>query len=421
MSGFAASRFAPKIWLSLARPALICYISPSMTALSHATIAGTIGIIALAIWLHLFFGRGWFWRVNMLDADGVRIEPPDVWPRVVAVVPARNEAETIGEVVASLVKQDYPGSFSVVIVDDHSEDATAIIASHVAMEQGAKGRVQLVPASMLPDGWTGKLWALNTGVASVQLDSPAFYWFTDADITHAPDTLRRLVGRADADKLDLASLMVLLQANTLPERALIPAFLYFFLMLYPPRWIADEDLGTAGAAGGCILLRREALERIGGFAAIRGEVIDDCALAKAIKRSGGRAWMGLTRNSHSLRVYGIWGELRDLIARTAFTQLRYSSLLLLGTLLGLGLTFVSPVILLFVHDSTARVLGFAAWLLMSLSFLPTLRFYRLSPLWAPLLPLTAAFYAYATLLSALRYWLGKGGLWKGRAQAPRGT
>ena len=250
---------------------------------------------------------------------------------------------------------------------------------------------------------------------------PAFYWFTDADVTHAPDTLRRLVARAERDKFDLASLMVLLQAKTLPERSLIPAFLYFFLMLYPPKWIADEELGTAGAAGGCILLRREALARIGGLAAIRSEVIDDCALAKAVKLSGGKVWMGLTRKSTSLRAYGTFGEIRDLIARTAFTQLRYSALVLVGTLTGMFLTYVAPLLLLFVHDSTARALGFVAWLLMTLSFLRTVRFYRLSPLWAPLLPLTAVFYTYATCLSAVRYWRGKGGLWKGRAQAPKGV
>jgi len=390
-----------------------------MTSLSHAFVAGTIGIITLAIWLHLFFGRGWFWRVKKFNADGVSIAPLDVWPKIVAIVPARNEANTIGEVVTSLVNQDYPGPFSIVIVDDHSEDATSAIASRVAEEQAAQGRVQTVAALTLPDGWTGKLWALNSGVISSQQDPPAFFWFTDADITHAPDTLRRLVTRAERDRLDLASLMVLLQAKTLPERALIPAFLYFFLMLYPPQWIADEELATAGAAGGCILLRREALERIGGFSSIRGAVIDDCALAKAIKRTNGRIWMGLTRKSVSLRAYRTFAEIRDLIARTAFTQLRYSALFLLGTLAGMFLTYIAPVILIFAHDSTARLLGATAWFLMAASFLPTVRFYRLSFVWVPLLPLAAAFYSYATCLSALRYWLGKGGLWKGRAQAPK--
>jgi hopene-associated glycosyltransferase HpnB len=397
-----------------------------MTEPFHPHIANVLGIITLAVWLHLFFGRGWFWRVKKLDADRAEAEKLSVWPTVVAIVPARNEAETIAVVVTGLVQQDYPGTFSIVVVDDHSEDATAAIAQQAAAQNGALERVRVVSVSELPLGWTGKLWALNEGVSSgggssAAAEVPAFYWFTDADVTHAPGTLRRLVARAERDKFDLASLMVLLQAKTLPERALIPAFLYFFLMLYPPKWIADEELGTAGAAGGCILLRREALARIGGLAAIRSEVIDDCALAKAIKLGGGKVWMGLTKKSTSLRTYGTFGEIRDLIARTAFTQLRYSALVLGGTLTGMFLTYVAPLFLLFVHDSTARALGLATWLLMTLSFLPTARFYRLSPLWAPLLPLTAVFYTYATCLSAVRYWMGKGGLWKGRAQAPKGV
>jgi hopene-associated glycosyltransferase HpnB len=407
-----------------------------MTSLFHPHIANVLGIITLAIWLHLFFGRGWFWRVGKLDADREPLETLWEWPSVIAVVPARNEEQMIGQVVARLVKQDYPGAFSIVIVDDHSEDGTAGVAQHVADDNGAGERVRIVGASALAEGWTGKLWALNEGVFKVGVaewgasgpelpaptpEVPAYYWFTDADVTHAPDTLRRLVGRAKREGLELASLMVLLQAKTLPERALIPAFLYFFLMLYPPGWIADEELATAGAAGGCILLKSEALARIGGLAAIRGEVIDDCALAKAVKLSGGKVWMGLTRKSTSLRAYGTFGEIRDLIARTAFTQLNYSALLLMGTLAAMFLTYVAPVILLLAHDSTARLLGFAAWLLMSLSFLSTVRFYRISIVWAPLLPLTALFYTYATWLSAVRYWMGKGGHWKGRTQAPRGV
>jgi hopene-associated glycosyltransferase HpnB len=407
-----------------------------MTELFPPHVTNILGIIGLAIWLHLFFGRGWFWRVGKVDADRGAGETLGEWPSVIAVVPARNEAETIGRVVTGLVQQDYPGAFSVVVVDDHSEDGTASIARQVAAEHGAGERVRVVNASDLPKGWTGKLWALNEGMShggvtqagmsnggglSAAAEVPEFYWFTDADVSHAPNTLRRLVGRAERERLDLASLMVLLQAKTLPERALIPAFLYFFLMLYPPRWTADEELVTAGAAGGCILLRREALARIGGLAAIRGEVIDDCALARAVKFGGGRVWMGLTRKSVSLRAYGTFREIRDVIARTAFTQLRYSVPMLAGTLLGMLLTYVAPVLLLFARDSTALAIGFAAWLLMTLSFLPTVRFYRLSAVWALVLPLTAVFYTWATLRSAVRYWMGKGGLWKGRAQAPKGA
>jgi hopene-associated glycosyltransferase HpnB len=415
-----------------------------MTPLFHPHIANVLGIITLAIWLHLFFGRGWFWRVRKVDAEGAAEYALTEWPNVVAIVPARNEAETIGLVVTSLLEQDYPGRFSITVVDDHSEDATVATAKQAAESSGAGKRVSIVSAPALAAGWTGKLSALNAGVASIVTShmaassvngsdtsdsaaasssnqAPSFYWFADADVTHAPDTLRRLVLRAERDKLDLASLMVLLQAKRLPERALIPAFLYFFLMLYPPQWIADQELRTAGAAGGCILLKREALARIGGLAAIKGEVIDDCALAKAVKGSGGTVWMGLTRKSASLRAYETFGQIRDLIARTAFTQLRYSSLLLAGTLAGMILTYLAPIFLLFAHDPTARFLGFLAWLLMTLSFLPTVRFYRLSLLWAALLPLAAGFYTYATWLSAVRYWMGKGGQGKGRAQAPKGA
>jgi hopene-associated glycosyltransferase HpnB len=390
-----------------------------MTTIFHIYASGALGILTLAIWLHLFFGRGWFWRVEKLNADEDHVEPPESWPRVMVVVPARNEADTIGRALTSLVQQDYRGPFSMIIVDDHSEDATVAIVKQVSAENGFEGRVRLVSASSLPDGWTGKLWALSEGVSSAPAEAPAFFWFTDADVAHAPDTLRRLVVRSHHDGLDLTSLMVLLHAKTLPERALIPAFLYFFLMLYPPQWIMDEELNTAGAAGGCVLLKREALERIGGLASIRGEVIDDCALARAVKRMGGRVWMGLTRKSASLRIYDTFSEIQDLIARTAFTQLHYSPLFLLGTLAGMSLTYVAPVLLLFAQHSTARILGCTAWLLMSFSFLPTVRFYGLSPLWAPLLPLVALFYSYATWLSATRYWLGRGGSWKGRAQAPK--
>ena len=395
-----------------------------MTEPFHPHLANIVGILALGIWLHLFFGRGWFWRLLRADADRMACEPLQDWPSVVAIVPARNEAETIGKVVAGLVQQNYSGAFSIVVVDDHSEDATVDITRQIAGETPAERRVRIVRASDLPRGWTGKLWALNEGATSPTAtgaaeEFPTYYWFTDADVSHGPDTLQQLVARAEKDRLDLASLMVLLQAKTFPERALIPAFLYFFLMLYPPRWIEDDDLATAGAAGGCVLLKREALARIGGFASIRGDVIDDCALAKAIKASGGKVWMGLTRKSESLRAYKTFGEIRDLIARTAFTQLRYSVLILAGTLAGMFLTYLAPVLLLFSHDSTARILGLTAWILMSGSFLPTVRFYRLSPLWGPLLPLTALFYIYATWLSAVRYWMGKGGSWKGRSQAPK--
>ena len=390
-----------------------------MGASFHLQAAGVVGAAVLGIWLHLFFGRGWFWRIRSVDRE--EILTPSDWPSVVAVVPARNEEETIGRAVTSLLHQDYPGKFHVVIVDDESEDSTASVAAQVAADFRAEDRLRVERVSARPEGWTGKLWALRMGVAGSEQDPPAFFWFTDADVTHAPDTLRRLVAQAQQRQLDLTSLMVLLQTKTFPERALIPAFLYFFLMLYPPRWIADDELRTAGAAGGCVLLKREAFARIGGFEAIRSEVIDDCALARAVKNTRGRVWMSTTRTSESLRAYRTFAEIRDLIARTAFTQLRYSTLLLAGTVFAMILTYGAPVALLFTHDFSARILGAVALLLMTLSFAPAVRFYRLSLLWAPLLPLAALFYTYSTWVSAVRYWLGHGGQWKGRAQAPKGS
>lgn len=390
-----------------------------MGASFHLQAAGVLGAAVLGIWLHLFFGRGWFWRIRSVDQE--QIPMLSEWPSIVAIIPARNEEETIGRVLTSLLHEDYAGKFNIVVVDDESEDSTASIAVQVAADFQAEDRLRVARASAPPEGWTGKLWALRAGVASSEWDSPDYFWFTDADITHAPDTLRQLVARAQKHTLDLTSLMVLLQAKTFPERAFIPAFLYFFLMLYPPRWIADDELRTAGAAGGCVLLKREALARIGGFEAIRGEVIDDCALARAVKNTHGHVWMGTTRRSESLRAYRTFAEIRDLIARTAFTQLRYSSFLLGGTVLAMVLTYLAPVALLFTHDFSARVLGAAAWLLMTLSFAPAVRFYRVSLLWAPLLPLAALFYTYSTCVSAVRFWLGHGGQWKGRAQAHKGS
>ncbi len=377
--------------------------------------------LTLLIWIVLTFFRGAFWQLRAFDDDLALHPSPLVWPRVLCIMPARNEAETIARAVSSLARQEYLGDLRVVIVDDHSEDATPDLARTAAQEAGAAERVSILRAETLQNGWTGKLWALQQGVASSQQDSPDYFWFTDADIVHAPDTLLRSVSRAEQQRLELVSLMVLLQAKSFAERLLIPPFLYFFLKLYPPRWIVDRKARTAGAAGGCILLRRTALERIGGFAAIRGEVIDDCALARAVKRSGGAIWMGLTRKSVSLRAYQTFGEIRDLIARTAFTQLNYSSLLLLGTLAGMLLTYVAPVILAFHPQPMVWRMGLAAWLLMAVTYLPIVRFYRLSPLWAPFLPVAAAFYTYATWLSAWRYWIGRGGQWKGRAQAPKIT
>lgn len=378
-----------------------------------------LAAVSLLIWIALTFFRGGFWQLAPFDDD---LSPQSTaatgrWPSILAVVPARNEAETIARSIASLATQNYHGELRIIVVDDHSEDGTARLAQRAAESAGVPHRVKVLSAGTLQGGWTGKLWALQQGIEAGGTPATDYFWSSDADIVHSPDTLERLVSRAESHRLDLTSLMVLLEARSFAERLLIPPFLYFFLKLYPPRWIADTNASTAGAAGGSILLRRTRLEQIGGLAAIRGELIDDCALARAVKRSGGAIWMGVTRKSVSLRTYHSFAELRDLIARTAFTQLRYSVPVLLGTLAGMFLTYIVPVLFSFSAQPLVWRMSLAAWALMTLTYLSTVRFYRCSPLWAPTLPIAAAFYSYATWLSAWRYWLGRGGQWKGRAQA----
>lgn len=387
-----------------------------MTAFSDSLFALTV--LALITWLVLFFLRGAFWRVQRYDADGDSPSPPSQWPPVVAIVPARNEAQTVGQVIQSLAGQEYPGEFRIIVVDDHSQDGTGEAARRAAVEAGIGSRLEVISSPDLPEGWTGKVWAMNAGVRAASRHAPEWYWFVDADVVAAPNALSILVSHATRDDLSLASLTVQLEAKSFPERLLIPPFLYFFVMLYPPRWIADSKSRTAGASGGCLLLRRDALERIGGFVAIAGEVIDDCSLGRAVKRSGGRIWMGLTRASRSIRRYGTFARIRDMIARTAFTELHYSAVELLETLFGLLFTFVLPVVMTFSPNLRTWPCALAAWILMSVSLLPTLIFYRVSPLFAPLLPVVALFYAYATALSAVRYWLGQGAQWKERSQAP---
>lgn len=377
-----------------------------------------IAIVPMAIWLYLFFARGNFWQLHEESAARTSLKH---WPSVVAIVPARNEAETIGRAVTSLAKQDYSGEFSAVVVDDHSDDGTADLARRAAAECNAAGRISIHAANELPSGWTGKVWAIREGIAEAASRAPDYFWLTDADITHAPDTLRRLVSQAEGDSLDLTSLMVFLRVQTLPERLLVPAFLYFFLTVYPPNWVSDPKSRAAAAAGGCILLRRAALERVGGMATVQSEVIEDCALARAVKQSGGKIRLGLTRSSVSLRGYNSFAGIRDSIARVAFTQLRYSLLMLLGALAGLFVTYLLAWVLFFAFPGEAWLAVDTAIAMMAATFAVTVKFYGLSWPWALTLPFAALFYGYATCVSAVRYWLGRGGQWKGRAQAPLKT
>ena len=390
-------------------------------------LAWILGSLSCAVWLTLLTARGGFWRITT-DRDLPPGPAPAAWPAVTAVVPARDEAVAIGACIRSLVTQDYPGPFRVVLVDDHSSDGTANLARTAAAESRHAERLEVVGGRALPAGWTGKLWAVAQGIdraADAAPDAapdgapPRYLWLSDADIEHPRDGLRRLVARAEAGGLDLVSLMVRLRCKSLAERALVPAFVFFFRMLYPFAWINDPAAGTAGAAGGCMLVRREALAAIGGFGAIRGALIDDCTLGAALK-SGGPIRLDLADDTRSLRDYDGFGEIWRMIARSAYTQLDHSPLLLALCGLGMIVTYlVPPALALSGLPGWAPLAGAAAWAAMALAYWPTLHYYRLSPLWAPLLPLIALFYLGATLDSARRHWLGRGGEWKGRAQAAR--
>jgi hopene-associated glycosyltransferase HpnB len=372
--------------------------------------AAWIGSVSFLVWVYLFTGRGRFWQVpNAVNEAKVLLMSS---PRVAVVVPARNEADVVGQAVRSLLAQDYSGRVQIFLVDDHSSDETANVVRWAASEKAEQ--LTISSAMSLPAGWTGKVWALSQGVQQATQFAPDYFLFTDADIVHASDSITSLVARAQRDNLDLVSMMARLRCSSLAERALIPAFVFFFFMLYPPEWVSSPRHRTAAAAGGCILVRAEALARIGGIAAIRNELIDDCALAREIKRNGS-VWLGLTQNTHSIRGYEGFGAVGHMISRNAFYQLRHSGWLLMAIVLGMAVTFLGPPLLV-CFGGWAAVWGGAAWLTMSTAFWPTLRFYSRSPLWAPLLPVIAMFYAGATVHSAVRYWLGHGGEWKGRLQ-----
>lgn len=307
---------------------------------------------------------------------------------------------------------------AVIVVDDDSTDATTPAARHAADALGMGQRLTVIKGQPLPNGWSGKLWAVQQGLEEALRRSPQFVLLTDADIEHSPGSLFSLASIAQRGNLDLASYMVKLHCVTLPERLLVPAFVYFFFQLYPPAWISDSGKRIAGAAGGCILIRTEALTRVGEMHSIRHEIIDDCALAREVKRTGGKVWLGLTENVRSIRPYRTFGEIERMIARTAFNQLRHSPALLMVAIFGLLLTYVVPVLLL---AGPYPWLGAFTVALMTLSYWPMVRFYRISPAWALTLPIAAIFYMAATIDSAFRYWLGQGGLWKGRAQDRAGA
>ena len=370
-------------------------------------IALIIGALALSIWLGLLLGNGGFWLARERDTAEVPAEPA-AWPDVVAIVPARDEAEVIATSIGSLSAQKYAGAFRVVLIDDNSRDGTATVAREVGTD-----RLTIISGKPLAAGWTGKLWAVSQGIEAAGI--PTYFWLTDADIAHAPDTLRSLVARAETNRLVLVSLMAKLRCESFAERALIPAFVFFFQMLYPFGQV-NRATGKGAAAGGCMLVRRDALQAAGGIAAIRTALIDDCAFGVLLKGQD-RIWLGLTDRARSIRPYDTIDTVTAMISRSAYAQLGYNPLLLLGTVAGLALVYAAPPLLTIFAHGWPRWLGLAAWALMALSFQPMLRFYRRSPLWGVALPAIAAFYAGCTLLSAWQHHRGRGGMWKGRAQA----
>ena len=388
-------------------------------------IMAAISLVSLAIWIYLLLGRGWFWRcgetddaVDTSDAEARMHAAPGLWPRVVAIVPARDEASVIARSIGSLLRQDYPEHFSVVVVDDQSSDGTAESASVAARAAGSIERVSIIAGTNVPQGWTGKLWAMHQGFAATEAGSapPEFVLFSDADITYAPQALRRLVTIARSKRTVLTSLMVKLRCHSAAERWLVPAFVFYFQKLYPFAWVNDPKRATAAAAGGCMLVKREVLASAGGLEALRNNLIDDCALAALMKRRG-PIWLGLTNHVHSLRAYPALADFKQTVVRSAFAQLRGSPLQLVGAVVGMVTVYLAPPFFAVFADGTPQMAGVASWILMALSFVPTLRLYGQAMVRSFALPVVAAAFTAFTLKSALLHWRGRGGYWKGRFQA----
>jgi hopene-associated glycosyltransferase HpnB len=393
-------------------------------------------VISAAAWVYLLAAHGGYWLTGQ-RLPGTRNPGTEVWPPVVAVVPARNEADCLPVTLPTLLRQDYPGEFRVLLVDDGSDDGTGQVAAELGEKAARDGGAPLtvVAGAPRPDGWAGKVWAMAQGFAAVgdaqvgdaQVgEAPRYVLFTDADIAWGRTALRDLVHAAESDDRDLVSQMVLLRAQTAWERVIVPAFVYFFAQLYPFRAVNDPRSRTAAAAGGCMLVRRSALDAAGGLAPIRGALIDDVAFGTLISRNGSRIWLGLTTDIRSVRPYPGLASLWQMIARSAYTQLRYNPALLAGTIIGLLLLYAAPpagVIAALIglaaggtgaSIAVAGLAGLLGWALMTISYLPMLRFYRLSPLRAPALPLVALLYAAMTADSARRHYRGRAVSWRGR-------
>jgi hopene-associated glycosyltransferase HpnB len=382
-----------------------------------------LGAGSLAAWLYLVFFNGRFWQGDQrLCAQAPANTALAKWPAVVVVVPARNEADVVERTLTSLLAQDYPGELQIILVDDRSDDDTGDAARRLARNHPAGSKLWVVAAEDMPGGWVGKMWALQTGVrvAETQWPESAYLHLTDADVEHSPGNLRAMVYKAEAEGLDLVSLMVMLHCKTRWEKLLIPAFVYFFQMLYPFPRINDPRSHVAGAAGGCVLVKAESLRRAGGIESVRAEIIDDCALGAALK-SVGRVWVGLSDTERSVRPYAGIGEIWAMVARSAYTQLRHSAWLLAISVVGMALVFLSPPVVALTFPAHGNVwatlLAGSAWLAMAWTFRPSALRYRRPALFGLVLPAAALLYLGMTLDSARRHRAGAGSRWKGRAGA----
>lgn len=376
-----------------------------------------ITVVSLAAWCWLLLGQGFFWRT---DVRLPRRREPEEWPSVCVVVPARDEAAVLPASLPSLLAQDYPGRAEVFLVDDGSTDGTGEVARELARRHGGLPLTVDSPGEP-PAGWTGKLWAVRYGIGLARARGPEYLLLTDADIAHAPDSLRELVAAARTGGFDVVSQMARLRVASLWERLVVPAFVYFFAQLYPFRRIGRRGSRTAAAAGGCVLLRADTAERARVPEAIRHAVIDDVALARAVKAAGGRVWLGLADRVDSVRPYPRLHDLWRMVSRSAYAQLRHQPLLLLGTVAGLALVYLVPpaaVVVGAAGGGTAIALvGASAWAVMAGTYLPMLRYYRQPPWLAPLLPFTAFLYLLMTVDSAVQHYRGRGASWKGRTYA----
>ena len=393
-----------------------------------------LGLLSAGSWVYLILNRGRFWETDIRLDEHVRFRGP--WPNVAVLVPARNETDVLRLTLPSLLQQDYPSDYQVFLIDDGSTDGTADVATSIAQMEGMERRLHVTHVRSTQDGWQGKLWALQQGLNATVGHRPRFLLLTDADIVHPPDSLRKMVAKANDEELDVVSVMAKLRTQGLWERLLMPAFVYFFAMLFPFGWVGSADNKTAAAAGGCMLVRRAALERAGGFRAVAGEVIDDVALASAIKAHGGSLWLGHSAEVQSVRAYGRLSAIWSMVTRSAYDQLDYSPMKLLGAMTAMSVLFLLPPLVAVAGAVTlgadwrnafewsdtlpawiAVVIGVAAWETMSSSYLATLRLYNMHREHGLLMPFVAFMYMLMTVSAGLGYHMGRTPEWKGRKLA----